>query len=59
MIITSETSAQEVSQKLKDLMAQDVIPDMFLKNTGTQNGFISDEEDYQYWIKRVCRGEKS
>lgn len=54
MRITMETTPQEVATKTKDIMNQEVIPNMLLKNTGRPNGFVSEEKDYQFWLHRVC-----
>ena len=54
MKITSSTTPQEVSNKTKNIMESEVIPNMLLKNAGKPNGFITEKKDYLYWLNRVC-----
>ncbi len=41
MRITALTTPQEVSEKTKNVMNMDAIPNMLLKNVGRSNGFVS------------------
>lgn len=54
MKITVSTTPQEVASKTKRILELGVIPNMLLKNAGKPNGFVTDKEDYQYWLDRVC-----
>lgn len=54
MKITSSTTVEEVSNKTKNVMELGIIPNMLLKNAGKPNGFVTEEKDYKYWLKRVC-----
>lgn len=54
MIISEETTPQDISERTKGILNLGVIPNMLLKNTGTTNGFISEKKDYQFWLNRVC-----
>ena len=54
MRITMATTPQEVAAKTKDIMNQGVIPNMLLKNAGMSNGFVSEKNDYEFWLHRVC-----
>ena len=54
MRITLSTTPQSVAEKTKSVMKLDAIPNMLLKNAGKPNGFVSEERDYQFWLRRVC-----
>ncbi|MFG6366381.1 hypothetical protein [Schaedlerella sp.] len=43
MRITALTTPQEVSEKTKNVMNMDAIPNMLLKNVGRSNGFVSEK----------------
>lgn len=54
MRITALTTPQEVSEKTKNVMNMDAIPNMLLKNVGRSNGFVSEKKDYEFWLNRIC-----
>lgn len=58
MKITAQTTPQDVAMKTKQILNAEIIPNMLLKNAGKPNGFISEEDDYKFWIHRVCGREK-
>ena len=54
MRITTFTTSQNVVEKTKDIMNLNCIPNMYLKNAGKPNGFVSEKKDYKFWLHRVC-----
>lgn len=54
MRITALTTPQEVSEKTKNVMNMDAIPNMLLKNVGRSKGIFSEKKDYPFWLSRIC-----
>lgn len=48
MRITALTTPQEVSEKTKNVMNMDAIPNMLLKNVGRSNGFVSEKKTISF-----------
>lgn len=54
MKITASTTPQEVLEKTKAIMAAEVVPTMYVKDTVESYKFTVNEQDNAYWLKRIC-----
>lgn len=55
MVVEEEhTTPQSIAAKTKAVLMCGVVPNMRLRNIGTENGFTSVPDDYLFWLSRVC-----